>query len=105
MSDIPTKIQLTPFVARTADIQVQAAAPGLRLMGYAVRESAGTPAVATAILRHGTADTDPLIVPIELAANESDHEWMWPGILVEDGIFLEVAGGEVDISVYHVVGI
>ncbi len=97
--DVTTNILSTPFAARTTDVQVQAAAPGLRFMGYHIREGNG--AAATIILRHGTSDSDPIIAVVELATNASDHEWMWPGLPAAGGIFLEVVAGMVDIVVYH----
>lgn len=88
--------------ARTTDIQGFGAATGRRLGGFAVRESAATAAPATVILRHGTADTDTMLVPIELAAGESAREWYGPGgIEVPNGVFIEVAAGEVDVVLFR----
>jgi hypothetical protein len=83
----------------TADVQVTDR-DGY-LAGWSLRESSGTPAVATAILRDGTADTDPILAVVELAANASstvalDH----PLTIAGDGVFLEVAAGEVEGSVW-----
>lgn len=86
----------------TADQVGVAAATGLRLIGFAARESAGTPAAATFILRHGAADSDPVLAPVELSADESTREWWWPGLDATDGIFIEVVAGTIDITLFHV---
>lgn len=79
-----------------------AAEPGLRLMGYAVRESAVTPAVAAVDIMHGaTGAGGALAVPIELAANASDAVWFGPdGINVDDGVSIRRVAGTVDIVVF-----
>lgn len=79
------------------------AATGLRLMGYAAREShATTPAAAAVNIVHGaTVAGGDAIVPVELAADSSKSEWFGPqGIDVEDGISIEVVAGTVDVVLY-----
>lgn len=94
-------VTATPHAAKTADVQGVAAADGLRLVGYSIRESASSAAVATVRLRNGTADTDPILALIELAANASAQVTLPDGGLdAEDGIFVEVVAGEVDIVLY-----
>src|SRR5688500_15639534 len=91
----------TALATLTTDVQGVAAAAGLVLMGYAARETAGTPAVATLILRHGTLATDPIIVPIELAANGTDKAWFGPnGIALASGIFVDRVAGESEITLF-----
>lgn len=85
----------------SADQQGVAAATGLRLIGFACRESAATAAAATFILRHGTLATDPVIAPVELSANESTREWWWPGIDAPNGIFIDIVAGTIDITLFH----
>lgn len=79
-----------------------AAQSGLRLMGYAIRESAGTPAVAAVDIMHGaTGAGGTLVVPIELAANASGAVWFGPdGISVEGGVSIRRVAGTVDIVVF-----
>ncbi len=91
----------TAVASGTADAQAVAAATALRLMGYSVRESAGTPAVAALNLRHGTLDSDPLVELIELAADESYGMWFGPnGIDVPNGVFVERVTGETEIVIH-----
>lgn len=93
----------TPVATGTGDAAAVAAATGLRLMGYAVRESAGAPAVAALNLRHGTLATDPLLVPVELAANGADKQWFGPaGIHCPSGIFVDRVAGETELTIFTV---
>ena len=88
----------------TADVDAAvAAATGLRLMGYACRESDGTPAVATFRIIHGaTASGGTVVVPVELAANESKSQWFGPdGIDVASGISIDWIVGTVDVELFH----
>ena len=93
----------TPVATGTGDVQGVAATAGLRLMGYAVRESAGAPAVAALNLRHGDDATDPLLIPIELAANGSDNQWFGPaGVHCPSGIFVDRVAGETELTIFTV---
>ena len=88
----------------TADVDAAvAAATGLRLMGYACRESDGTPAGATFRIIHGaTASGGTVVVPVELAANESKSQWFGPdGIDVASGISIDWIVGTVDVELFH----
>lgn len=92
----------TAVATGTADAQGVAAATGLRLLGYSVRESAGTPAVAAVTLRNGEADTAAIIAVDELAANEGKQRWFGPnGVACPLGIFVERVSGESEIVIYH----
>lgn len=79
-----------------------AAQSGLRLMGYAIRESAAAAAVAAVDIMHGaTGAGGALVVPIELAADKSDAVWFGPdGIMMESGVSIRRITGTVDIVVY-----
>ena len=91
----------TPIATGTADVQGFAATAGLRLMGYSVRESAGSAAVAALNLRHGTTATDPLLAVSELAANGADNAWFGPqGINCPNGIFVDRVAGETELVLY-----
>tara|TARA_Y100000310_G_C20407441_1_gene680319 strand:+ start:291 stop:629 length:339 start_codon:yes stop_codon:yes gene_type:complete len=87
----------------TADVEpAVAAASGLRYLGLSIRESDGTPAVATVKIYNGaTVAGGTEIDIVELAANGSDEHWFWPGIDAADGISIEVIAGTVDVNVYH----
>lgn len=87
-----------------ADVEpAVAAATDLRLMGFACRESAGTPAVAAFNVIHGaTVAGGSVVVPVELAANGSTSAWFGPqGIAVASGISIEVVAGTVDVILFH----
>lgn len=69
------------------------------LWGYSVRESAGTPAAATVVVRDGDADTDPARVLIELAADQSQTVRL-PAVQFDDGIFIDRVAGETELVLY-----
>lgn len=66
----------------------QAVTGATELHGYSIRESSGTPAVATVILRDGTDATGTPLVFIELAANASETRRL-PSIDVSSGVFVD----------------
>ena len=92
-------------LAATADVDAAVAATtGLRLMGWAARESDGTPAVATANIKHGaTGAGGTVMVPIELAANESKSEWYGPQGLdcAENGLSIDHVAGTLDVILFY----
>lgn len=95
-------ITATTVATGTGDSQVAAAATGLRLLGYSVRESAGSAAVAAFNLRNGTTDAAALLAMGELAADSEKTVWFGPnGIDAASGIFLDRVAGETTIVVYH----
>ena len=78
----------TTVAAGTTDEAGIAAAHGLRLMGYSVRETAA--AVATLNLEHGTANSSPVLAAINLAASVTKDAWFGPqGLPCEGGIWIE----------------
>lgn len=82
----------TIATAATTDEQGVAAATGLRLMGYSIKETAA--AAATVQLCHGTANTT-VMVNENLAASASVVRWFGPqGIPCAAGIYIErLTGG------------
>lgn len=96
----------TANTALTADTTLEAATSNLKLYGWTARESAGTAAVATAILRHGVVSGSDctatgVIAFIELAANGSAQQEYAPlGLAVASGLCLDVLSGTVDFNVY-----
>lgn len=90
--------------ALTADADAAVAAhAGLRLLGWIARESAGSPAVATArIVEGATASGGTAFLPIELAANESKSAWYGPdGIAVPDGLSIDHIAGTLDVTLFY----
>ncbi len=94
--------------ALAADVEpAVATVSGLRYMGFSIRESDGTPAVATvAILNGATVAGGARVEVIELAANESKNQWYGPnGIRAADGITIDHIAGTVDIVIYYQVAL
>ena len=78
--------------AVAADVEPAVAAKaGLRLCGWNIRESDGTPAVATFRIIHGiTVSGGTVIATIELAANASKDVWYGAaGIAADSGISID----------------
>jgi hypothetical protein len=71
------------------------------LMGFSLRESAASPAVATAIIRDGTTATDPVVVMLELNGDQSATMWFGPdGIRINTGVFLDRVAGTITGALY-----
>lgn len=70
------------------------------LYGYAVRESAVTPAAASFVLHDGTATTDPIIVPQMNLAASGNQIAQLPAIPLTTGIFVERVSGSTEIVFY-----
>jgi hypothetical protein len=88
-------------LAVTADEQGYSGTGGQVLYGFAVRESAASAAVATVILRKGTADSGTAIAPIELNPNESAREWFDPGIDTPGGVYIDHVAGTADVVLFY----
>ena len=88
--------------AKAADVEpAVAAAGGLRLLGWSIRESAGSEAVATARIMNGaTVSGGTAVAQIELAASNSESQWLWPGIDCQNGISFDRIAGTFDICIY-----
>jgi hypothetical protein len=94
-----TDITYTTITAGTTDAQAIAATTDLRLMGWSVRESAGSPAAATLNLRHGTSASDPVVAGINLAASGVDSQWFGPqGLPADAGIYLDRLTGNTTVT-------
>lgn len=96
---------ITEVASGTGDAQGVSGATGLRLLGFSVRESAGTPATAEIILRHGTDATGTPIAFVNVQANGNgdDHESQWfgpEGIDVPNGVFVDRISGETHIVLF-----
>ena len=97
----------TSAVGQTTDATLEAATTSLRLLGWSIREDAGTPAVATVVLRHdadGTCDGTGVIAFIELAANGSDQmSYGDRGLAIASGVCADILAGSVSVVIYTVV--
>jgi hypothetical protein len=90
--------------AVVADVDAAvAASAGLRLVGFAAKESAATAAAATFNIVHGaTGAAGTLLVPVELSANESTRDWFGPdGIAAASGISIDWVAGQVDVVLFY----
>ncbi len=90
--------------ALTADDEAAIAAnKNLRLVGWSIRESKSAAAVATVTIQHGaTQAAGTSLYHIELAADKSNEEWLWPGIPVPNGLTLDHIAGEVDVVLFYI---
>jgi len=83
---------------------IVAATVGLRVVGYSYRESAsGADVAAFNIINGATGATGSEIAMVELAANGSGEEWMWPGVDCRNGLSLEVVTGTVSVCIYYAI--
>lgn len=101
-ASVAASVDVNDAIAADVDAAV-AAAVGLRLMGFASRESAATAAVATYRLVHGaTVAGGTTLYPVELSAGESRGEWFGPdGIAVPNGVSIDVIAGTVDVVLFY----
>lgn len=94
--------------AKTASFTALTAVAGRKLMGYAVRESAGTPTTATWILRHGTSTAGSPFAFISLTASQYKDPIFFStegfaGVEVPSGVHCERLSGTIDLALYSVV--
>lgn len=83
----------------TGDVQIVTSP--VRLIGYSVFESAGTPAAASLTLRDGTSTAGTPVVSVELAQNTSETRTLGGnGVLVGGGIFLDRTSGETTVTIW-----
>lgn len=89
---------VTPIAIPATD-QMLTGTPTI-LYGWSIRENAGTPAAAEALLRSGSA-VGPIVGVIDLAANGSTTVWFGPqGLRVPDGIFVDAIAGSLEGAIY-----
>lgn len=69
------------------------------LVGYTVRESAGTPATASLVLRDGTSTAGSVIATISLAASTSQSAEL-PAVQFDTGVFVDRLAGSTEVVVY-----
>ena len=97
---IPASINDMATAGTGANGQAVAAATGLRLLGFAVRETTGS-GPAMILLRYGTSVAGPPLTIVSLGAYESAREWYGPdGINAAAGIYLERTSGSTQVTVY-----
>lgn len=89
----------TTIAAGTGDEVGIAAAAGLRLMGYSIKETAG--AVATLLLRHGVVVGGAVMAAENFAAAGSETRWFGPqGIPISGGVFIERLTGTTAVTLW-----
>lgn len=105
MANIGDAVSQDVNLALTADADAAVAATtGLRLMGYTATESAATPAVATANIKHAATGSDgTVMVPISLRASEMKSEWFGPQGLdcATNGLSIDWVAGTLDVILYY----
>lgn len=85
----------------TTDVQGLDAAANLRLMGFIVAETAGTPAAAEVVLRHGTTDAATIIARIKLKAGDTVPFSSEKGMPVASGVFIERVSGTTAVTLFY----
>ena len=88
----------------TADINAAvAAAAGLRLMGYSVRESKSSPAVCSFDIVNGaTGAAGADLAYVELALSSGTTVWFGPeGLDAASGLSVDFISGQFDLVLYH----
>ena len=78
---------------------VQAVTGDCELVGFSVRESAGTPAVASVVLRDGTSSAGKSRAFVSLAASGVDTKLL-PAIECKTGIFVDRVSGSTELVLY-----
>ncbi len=99
MALVPTTTVVEALAAD--DDATVAAATGLRLVGWNVRET-GAAAANFDIVHGATAAGGTKLVPIVLAADAKDQDWFWPGIDCSDGISIVRTAGAADIILHTI---
>ena len=101
VADLAASVDVNTAIVADVDAAVVAAA-GLRLVGFAARESAAVAATATFIIVHGaTGAGGTQVVPVELISNESTSAWFGPeGIACPNGISIDWIVGTVDVDLF-----
>lgn len=99
--NVAASISVNTAVAANVDAAV-ASNSGRRLVGFACRESAVTPAAATFSIVHGaTGAGGTIVVPIKLVANEFRAVWFGDaGIAVANGLSILWVAGTVDVELF-----
>ena len=86
--------------SNTTDLAISTSKPS-RLLGWTAVESAGTPALATAVIRDGADVNGAPIAYIGLLASGGGSQWFGPqGIVCPNGIFLDRVTGTTTITVF-----
>ena len=105
MANLGSGVSVDVNNAANADVDAAVAAtPGLRLMGFSCRASAGSAAVAAFNIKHAATGAAGIqLVSVELAANASNTEWFGPqGLDCEtNGLSIEVVAGTVDCTLFY----
>lgn len=90
-----------PFVLASGTGNVQAFTGSCKLLGWSLRESAGTAAVATVFIRDGTTTSGDIRAVIELNGDQSTTMWFGPeGVMCAAGIFVHRSAGSTEGVVY-----
>lgn len=94
-------VDVNAAVGANVDAAV-AAAEGLRLVGFSAKESAGTPAAATAVIVHGaTGAGGTAVAYINLAASGSTTVSLGDGVACDSGISIDWLTGQLDVCLHY----
>ena len=99
---ISTPASFISIISGAGDVAAQGAQPGLRLLGYCINESAGTPAAARVSILNGAAAGAPEVSDERLAASGQVFRWFGDsGIACPDGIFVDRTAGNTKLTIYY----
>jgi hypothetical protein len=99
MEVVGVAVPVTSASAGAGQVTVATASP-VRLMGWSVRESDTTAAVAEVVLRQGST-TGQIVAQAHVAANGSVETWMGPqGVICREGLFIDRIGGTTTVVVW-----
>lgn len=100
--NIAASVDANNAITANVDAAVPASS-GLRLVGFAARESAVVAVAATFMIINGaTGATDSVVVPVELAAGASTMGYFGPdGIACIAGISIRMVAGTADVSLFY----
>ena len=94
-------VDVNALIVADVDAAVAAQA-GLRLVGFSAKESAGTPAAATAVIVHGaTGAGGTAVAYVNFAASGSTTVWLGDGIDCASGISIDWLTGRLDIALFY----
>jgi hypothetical protein len=93
----------THAAAGTGDVDLAVAADaGLVLMGYTIREAAGSPAIASVQIINGVDGSGAVVAEIAVLASDSKHVWFGEnGVACPLGITIERLAGSTAVTVFH----
>lgn len=97
-----TAASVTATASTSSDFLALGASAGRRYLGFSIKESAGTPAACTLVIRDGTSTAGTPIDFVNLAPSESAREWYGiEGKSAANGIFVDFLTGTATVEITY----